>query len=72
MGRWRIPPPLALILVYAGLILAGTLLLVLPISVSAPISLSDAAFTATSAVTVTGLGVVDTGAGFTLDRKSVV
>lgn len=72
MGRWRIPPPLALILVYAGLILAGTLLLVLPISVSAPISLSDAAFTATSAVTVTGLGVVDTGAGFTLFGQAVI
>lgn len=72
MGRWRIPPPLALILVYAGLILAGTLVLVLPISVSAPISLSDAAFTATSAVTVTGLGVVDTAAGFTLFGQAVI
>lgn len=72
---WRVPLPLAprnragglspLVLVYGfgGLIALGTLLLALPISSKSgdftpPI---DAFFTATSAVCVTGLVVVDTG-----------
>ena len=47
---------------FSGLILLGAFLLWLPISHDADaVSFSDAIFTATSAVTVTGLVVVDTG-----------
>ncbi len=58
-------PPLVLILIYAAMIVAGTALLKLPFSTTGPIGWSDAVFTATSAVTVTGLAVLDTGADFT-------
>ena len=48
------------------LILAGTVLLALPVAhVSGRVNLLDALFTATSAVCVTGLIVVDTGQDFT-------
>lgn len=47
---------------FGGLILLGSLLLWLPLSHAVDaVSFSDAIFTATSAVTVTGLVVVDTG-----------
>ena len=49
-----------------GLIIAGTLLLKLPIALHQPLSWTDALFTATSAVCVTGLVVVDTATHFTL------
>jgi trk system potassium uptake protein TrkH len=63
--RRRAPTPAPLLLIYGflGLIAAGTALLMLPISTrdgSVP-PLIDALFTATSASTVTGLVVVDTG-----------
>jgi trk system potassium uptake protein TrkH len=63
--RRRDPTPAPLLLIYGflGLIAAGTALLMLPISTrdgSVP-PLIDALFTATSASTVTGLVVVDTG-----------
>lgn len=45
---------------YLALIAAGGLTLMLPFMTRAPITLSDALFTATSAVTVTGLAVIDT------------
>ncbi|MDM1296504.1 ATPase [Sphingobacterium sp. N143] len=48
------------------LIIAGTVLLKLPIALNQPISWLDALFTATSAVCVTGLVVVDTASHFTL------
>ncbi|WP_253798343.1 TrkH family potassium uptake protein [Rhodovulum sp. P5] len=66
------PPPLALILVYAASIVLGTLLLKLPLAARVPISWSDAAFTATSAVTVTGLSVIDTGSVLTLFGQAVL
>jgi trk system potassium uptake protein TrkH len=54
-------PPQILALSIAGLIFTGSLLLTLPISATGPrISYVDALFTATSAVCVTGLIVVDT------------
>lgn len=54
-------PAQLLALSVAGLIAAGTLLLWLPISAARhPLTLLDALFTATSAVSVTGLIVVDT------------
>lgn len=68
----HLPPPLVLILVYGALILAGMVLLKLPWASTGAITWSDAAFTAASAVTVTGLGVVDTGAGFTLFGQAAI
>lgn len=58
----RIPlsPPVILAVGFLLLIVLGACLLKLPISSHAPINWLQAAFTATSAVTVTGLGVVDT------------
>ncbi|ADC49473.1 potassium transport system subunit KtrB [Alkalihalophilus pseudofirmus OF4] len=44
----------------------GTLLLLLPIATTIPITFIDALFTATSATTVTGLVVLDTGSDFTV------
>ena len=62
-ARRPIPPPLALVLGFAALIAVGSVLLALPWSSSGgawtdPVT---ALFTATSAVCVTGLAVVDTG-----------
>ena len=68
----RMPAPEMLALAYAGFIVAGTLLLKLPMSTIAPISWMDAFFTSTSAVTVTGLAVVDTGSQFTLFGQVVI
>lgn len=50
----------------------GALALMLPISTTAPITWSDAAFTATSGVTVTGLAVLDTGGDFTVFGQAVI
>ena len=60
---------------FAGFILIGTVLLWLPISHEASepkLSLIDAFFTASSAVTVTGLVVVDTGAALSKFGEIVV
>lgn len=72
--RWLalVPPPLILSLLYAILIVAGAAMLMLPVSHQTPISWSDAIFTSTSAVTVTGLVVLDTGADLTLFGQMVV
>ena len=67
-----LPPPTLLFLAYAALIALGTVLLLLPVSTRTPITLADAAFTATSAVTVTGLAVLDTGQDFTLFGQAVI
>lgn len=53
-------------------ILLGTTLLKLPFATTDSISLVDALFTATSAMTVTGLGVVDTGTSFTIYGQLVI
>ncbi|MGM0395309.1 MAG: TrkH family potassium uptake protein [Thermodesulfobacteriota bacterium] len=66
-------PTTLLLLSYLGAILAGTLVLMLPpATVSGHISLIDALFTATSAVCVTGLIVVDTGSFFTPFGQGVI
>ncbi len=54
-----------LLLSFAAAVAAGTLLLLLPASTRRPLGVIDALFTATSAVCVTGLAVVDTGSTFT-------
>jgi len=58
----RLRPAQSVALAFLAFIAGGTLLLMLPISTSAPgpAAIGDAFFTATSAVTVTGLSVVDT------------
>lgn len=65
-------PPTVLALGFAGLIVLGALLLLLPAATTAPLNLLQALFTATSAVTVTGLVVVDTGTHFTLFGQLVI
>jgi len=60
---WRLNPPQILVLGFAALILAGALLLSLPQAsrTGQYTNFLTALFTATSAVCVTGLVVVDTG-----------
>lgn len=67
-------PPIAFpVLFFAGVILAGTLLLHSPPALrGAPISWLDALFTATSATCVTGLTVVDTGSFFSPAGQAVI
>jgi trk system potassium uptake protein TrkH len=60
-------PARTFILSFLSVILAGTLLLLLPVSsASAPLSFSNALFTSASAVCVTGLTVVDIGRDLSL------
>lgn len=59
-------PSQLLVLVFLFFILLGTLLLKLPLATHVPMSWIDTLFTAASAMTVTGLAVVDTGRDFTL------
>lgn len=66
MKKRRLEPAAFLLIIYIGAILIGTLLLKLPVAETAPLSWMDALFTATSAFTVTGLAVVDTGKEFTI------
>ena len=68
----RMPAPEMLALAYGGMILLGTVLLRLPMSTTRPITWMDALFTSTSAVTVTGLAVLDTGSDFTLFGQAVI
>lgn len=63
---FRIPITLRLVIALAIWIVVGTALLMLPAMTTQPITLGDALFTATSAATVTGLGVVTTSTTFTL------
>lgn len=70
----RLSPARLLLLVFAGAIAGGALLLSLPVA-AAPghsISLMDALFTSASAVCVTGLIVVDTGSAFSLFGQLVI
>ncbi|MFD0859449.1 TrkH family potassium uptake protein [Roseovarius aquimarinus] len=61
----RLTPPATLALIYLVFTLLGGFVLWLPISNYGEVSAWDAIFTSTSAVTVTGLVVVDTGSAFT-------
>lgn len=73
--RWlKLSPPQILVLGFAAIILAGSLLLMLPVSSSSGESLSfvNALFTATSATCVTGLVVVDTGTFFSPFGQTVI
>ncbi len=70
----RFATPSAVVIgAFSALILLGSVLLWLPISHDADaVSFSDAVFTATSAVTVTGLVVVDTGTVWSTFGESVI
>jgi trk system potassium uptake protein TrkH len=72
--QWKLTPYQILVLGFAGLILIGALLLMLPAASAEGKGLSfiDALFTATSAVCVTGLIVVDTGTYFSLFGQLVI
>lgn len=73
-SRFKFTPAQVLVLGFAGLILAGSLLLMLPIAHESgkPFSFVDALFTATSAVCVTGLIVADTATQFTTFGELVI
>lgn len=68
----RLNPSMTVVTSFFILIVIGTVLLKLPIATTQTISWLDTLFTATSAVTVTGLIVVDTGTAFTLFGQTVI
>lgn len=68
----RASPPAVLAAIYAGFIIFGALLLRMPFSNNGGVTLSDTLFTSASAVTVTGLVVVDTGTDFTLIGQIII
>lgn len=68
----RLPVPLILSLIYGVLIGLGAAALMLPWAQRAGFGWSDAVFTAASAVTVTGLGVIDVGAQLTHFGQAVL
>lgn len=57
---------------FAFIIFSGALLLMMPMSTTTPISFTDALFTSTSAVCVTGLTVVDTATRYTFLGKFII
>ncbi len=73
LERLKVNPALLFIFSFLVLIIIGAFALMLPIStVSGKFSFIDAIFTSTSAVCVTGLGVVDTGTYFTRFGQNVI
>jgi len=66
-------PTILFVISFIGLILLGTVLLMLPrTTLLAPLSFLDALFMATSAVCITGLTVTDISTNFTLFGQSVI
>jgi trk system potassium uptake protein TrkH len=74
IAHWKLTPYQILAMGFAGLILLGALLLTTPMASANGVRVGfiDALFTATSAVCVTGLVVVDTGTRFSLFGQMVV
>lgn len=74
ISQWKLTPYQILVLGFAGLILFGAVILTLPIASATGERLGfiDALFTATSAVCVTGLVVVDTGTRFSLFGQLII
>lgn len=68
----NLSPPSLLAWGFLGLILIGSLLLMLPIAHHGEISWLEAIFTATSAVTITGLSVVNVGEAYTVFGQIVI
>ncbi|WP_367990173.1 TrkH family potassium uptake protein [Vibrio sp. NTOU-M3] len=61
--------PRIILISFLAVLLPAAILLTLPVFSVTGLSITDALFTATSAISVTGLGVVDTGEHFTLAGK---
>lgn len=72
LDRSYLNPAQTFIISFIVIILLGTFLLMLPKATNGGLSYIDALFTATSAVCVTGLAVVDTGTYFTLFGQSIL
>jgi trk system potassium uptake protein TrkH len=71
-GSSEVRAPRLLIFGYLGIIIIGTVLLLLPVSTRNGISLIDALFSASSALCVTGLIVKNTAVDFTLFGKCIM
>ncbi|HAE14682.1 MAG: ATPase [Chitinophagales bacterium] len=72
MSRYNLNPALVFLASFVLIILIGTILLLLPNSTYQGIGLTDALFTSTSAVCVTGLIVVDTATYFTPIGQNII
>ncbi|MGN0631451.1 MAG: potassium transporter TrkG, partial [Ruminococcus sp.] len=74
MKKRHLTPMQVIALGFAAIILAGTFLLMLPVSVNPGCKMPfyDALFTSTSAVCVTGLVVADTADTFSLFGQTVI
>lgn len=72
LSHRRFTPGMVLMVSFAALITLGTLLLKSPHATTSGISWIDAAFTATSAVCVTGLIVLNTASDFTYHGQLVI
>lgn len=72
VGDTKIHPALIFVLSFFLLILFGTFALLLPEAANKDINIIQALFTATSAVTVTGLAVLDTGKDFTFLGQTII
>lgn len=71
-GTVNLSPPSLLALGFLALIILGTLLLKLPFAHHGELSWLNAVFTSTSAVTITGLSVVNVGEAYTVFGKLVI
>lgn len=72
LNRAFLNPGQLFILSFLSVVLVGALLLMMPNATTEPISFVDALFTATSAVCVTGLIVVDTATRFTTFGQVII
>ncbi len=72
LKRTFLNPGQFFILSFLSVVLAGALLLMMPKATTQPLSFIDALFTATSAVCVTGLIVVDTATYFTTFGQVII
>jgi len=72
LGNSSIHPATLFVLSFIFLILFGTFCLMLPAASIKNVSFIQALFTSTSAVTVTGLAILDTGKDFTLFGQTII
>jgi trk system potassium uptake protein TrkH len=72
LGNTNLHPALLFVLSFIFLILFGTFMLMLPAASNKNVTFIQALFTSTSAVTVTGLAILDTGKDFTLFGQSII
>jgi Trk-type K+ transport system membrane component len=72
LGSTRLHPALLFVISFLTLIAFGTFCLLLPEATHNDITFTQAFFTSTSAVTVTGLAVLDTGKDFTTFGQTII